>query len=740
MTAAADVLVDMPVADEDHDETAALLLFERLRATVLEIPPQDEPLALCFCVLVSRINPFLRTSQIADALPGRGHRFGMLELINAMVSLGYRYNAIDIRPCDLDPRLSPAIIVEAGFGASVHPVAPGVIWSWQRKGQTRMRCFDGSTCSVSDGAHLSRSVTALMFRPIDRDRLPTSIKRRRASGYGWFRTTLARFGKEMRRILLLSGAINMLTLAVPLFIMMIYERTLGPRLNDPLVHLAQGAALVVGAEVALRAVRSNILCWLAARLDFLVGVAIFERLMFLPANLVQRASVSDQIARIKTFEAVRDIFCGPILLMTLEMPAALMSLVVLYLLCGPLVVVPVLGILALLLTFWLFWRRIRVRIREAAIDSSVMQQFAIETFEKLDAIRLDGLSRQWSETYRDISGQEISRQARLARLGEMGAGLSQLVVGLTALAALYVGANVIWAGAMQTGTLIAAILLVSRALMPFNALCAMIPRIEQLRNAVAQIDDLMDAPEEGGISDPSRPRSRLQGHLEFAGVALRYDAAAGPVFTGLSFEVRPGEIVAIAGSNGSGKSSVLKLVLATEPALLGHVRIDGFDIRQINVRELREQIAYVPQQIDLFEGTIAENLRLAMPVADDDALRAVLERVGAWDGIAGRDGQLHAALTASDRNDPVFAHRIGLARALLKPSRILLVDEMPAAALSAGFDMTLMDCLRAAARDRAVLVVSHRADFLRLADRAVALRRGQVPVVGSPDKVLEMTA
>ncbi|WOI56220.1 peptidase domain-containing ABC transporter [Palleronia sp. LCG004] len=720
----------------DVAETAVHTLYENLRATLWQVDPRDEPLALCFCALVLRLDPYASARRVATALPVGG-RFGVLELCNAMANLGYRSARITGRLSTLDPRLSPALILTGRDAAAEHPAAPEIRWAGDIVSATLDMRFEGSQAKAGIPP-IARDGTAYLFQRIDEDRLPTSSARRKHSGKGWFRVVLQRFTPQLAQILVIGGCLNLLSLAVPLLIMLIYERALEPRVAGLMTHLAIGAGCLILAEIALRVARSRLVLWLGARLDYLVGVEIFERLLRLPAALVQQAQVSDQVARIKTFESIRDVFCGPVLMTALELPAAILAMLALYLIAGPLVLVPVIACTLLAMTFWLIWRRVRVQIREAAVEASVMQQFSLETFEKLDAIRLDGLSYLWASKYREISGRELTAQLRLARLGNIGELSGHLLVGLAALATLWVGAERIWADQMGTGALIASLMLIWRCVGPLHALCGMVPRVEQMRNAVAQVDKLMEAEAEVRSHTNALSSTRLKAHLEFSGVALRYGAGTMPLFTGLDLKIREGETVAITGPNGAGKTSILKMVLGVHQPTLGTIRVGGFDLRQLRPDDLRQQIAYVPQKIDLFEGSFADNLRCTMPLARDADLQATLELVGAWEAIAARPDGLDAPLERADFHDALLAHRIGLARAMLRPSRILLIDEMPATVLIAGLDEDLQACLRMAASDRAILFVTYRNDFLRRADRVVALRRGAPPIVGSPDKIIGM--
>lgn len=726
-------------APTSAEPTEAIALFDLLRASNWSLPPEDEPLAQCFCALILRLNPFVEARRVMEALPVGKDRFGLSELENTMAHLGYRMVRLPVPPSELDVRLTPCIGLEVSAEESEFPRTPAVVWKWRNGDDVETRSFYGSEREVREGVDPNRFSSALIFNVLEETRLRSSVERRKTSGHGWFRTMLARFRFQLRSILAIGLLLNLLALAAPLFILLIYDRVIGPKSADPLAYLAAGMAVALTVEFALRRARSSLLTWITTRLDYLVGVSVFERLLSLPASIAEQASVSDQIARIKTFESVRDFFCGPVLLTALETPAALISIGIIAILAGPLVIVPIVSCILFLALFVALWRLIRIRIREAAIESSVMQRFTIETFEKIESIQADGLTDTWVRKFREISGREQVAQLRLSKLGLTGELAGHVLTGLTSLVALGVGAQLVWSGQATMGSLIAAMLLIWRAVAPFHSLCAMVPRVEQVRNALIQIDSLMDAPQQDATGASETHSRSFTGDIRFANVAVRYDAALGPVFAGLDVTIRRGEQIAVTGPNGSGKSSVLKLAMGLRSPLLGAVRIDGFDLRQLARRDLCEQIGFVPQYVDTFTGTVAENIRIANPLADRDMLRAALVSAGAKLSGAELDALLDSELAPeATTGTPVLRHQIGLARAILRDPPILLLDEQPAAVLAAGQQKIMQELLARSRGRRTVIFVAHQTSLLRSADRIVALRRDRPPVVGAPDKIMEL--
>jgi len=215
--------------------------------------------------------------------------------------------------------------------------------------------------------------------------------------------------------------------------------------------------------------------------------------------------------------------------------------------------------------------------------------------------------------------------------------------------------------------------------------------------------------------------------VSFAKVGLRYTKNSDPVFAGLSFEAKPGEIIAITGGNGSGKSTILQLVNGFYRPQAGAIRI-----------ELRKKIAYVPQVPNFFDGTITENLRFAEPLASDDDILLALEQVDVKREVQALPMGLDTPLGNSGNKLPTsLLHRLSLARAYLQPSNLMLFDELPYALLNSHAGQAFFNMLKQWKGRRTMLMVSHREDYLRLADHVILLRNGELPKVGPPEQIIQ---
>lgn len=680
------------------------------------------------CKLVLSLNPNTRMIDVSEAVPYGAISLDRVGLMNTMANLGYEAKVIRSKLSDVDERLCPCLFIP-DFAQN----APGVLLA---NGKI-YHSIKETTRPVVRDSNLSGDV--IFFQRIDELNDETSKFVRSGTGYSWFRAMMERFHGTIGHILVAGLFLNLMGLATPLFIMLVYDRVISSHAANVLPYLALGVSIAIIAEWALRYIRSKSLSWLGGRLDNVVSNWIFSHLMHLSPAYIERASVPSQVARIKTFESIRDFFSGSVFLSVMELPFMLIALLVIGVIAGPLVLVPLGVVFLYAALFYAVWRKVKVVIRGAAKASSARQQFSLETFEKAEAIRSNGLGNVWADKFRDLSGREALAQFQLGWLGVIGETLANALTVLAAVAVVGFGVNEVWSGGMTTGALVATMILVWRVLGPFYSLCTMIPRLEQLRNSIRQVNALMDVDTEEMTSRGLARPGRLQGRVTFAGVGLRYNENDDPVFSNLTFETRPGDIIGITGENGSGKTSILKMIKGMYMPHNGSIRLDGFDLRQINPHDLRRHIAYIPQSPDFFHGTIAENLRFGNPLATDGEIIHALGQARIQEEI---NAMPHGIQTIIGGTDGVhlsssLALRLSMVRAYLQDAPIMLIDELPNSLLTDEAGRFLHDTLLRNRGKQTVFIVTYREDFLKMADVIVFLRRHMQPQAGAGPMILE---
>ncbi|MGE0408693.1 MAG: ATP-binding cassette domain-containing protein, partial [Amphiplicatus sp.] len=396
-----------------------------------------------------------------------------------------------------------------------------------------------------------------------------------------------------------------------------------------------------------------------------------------------------------------------------------------------------------ILLFLLMRKRVGVEIRRTARAGAASQRFLLETFAKTVDIQASGLSRKWADKYDGLAKREFSAFARLIYAGNVAEAFAHAVTLIGGVGTLAVGALMIFENALSAGALIACLILTWRTLTPFHNFCAVIQRFEQIRNSVAQIDALMEVAAEEEERTGGAALHSLKGGVVFDRVGLQLSAKTTPIFMDFSFSAAPGEVIGFTGESGSGKSLILKLVQGVYEASFGAVRIDGFDIRQLDTNDLRRLISYIPQQPQLFSGSIEENIRLVRPEATIDDVWRALDKAGAADAVKALPDGLKTNIAKGRRLSVDLLTQLSMARAYLLDGRLFLIDELPNALMLRESGLHLKFFIRESAGERTILLTSQNPDVLDLCDRvytatAHGLRLVSVRGKGASSKTLCM--
>jgi ATP-binding cassette subfamily C protein len=295
-----------------------------------------------------------------------------------------------------------------------------------------------------------------------------------------------------------------------------------------------------------------------------------------------------------------------------------------------------------------------------------------------------------------------------------------------------VGGARVASGAISVGTLVAFLLYVFYLMSPINQLVQAITQYQVGAAAVSRIQEAQRLPVEPAGPPAALPApGEMPVSVAFEDVRFRYAAESPQVHHGVSFEIPPGGMTAFVGPSGAGKTTVFSLIERFYEADSGHIRIDGIDVREWPIADLRAAIGYVEQDAPVLSGTLRENLLYGAPHADEDELHQAL-RISRLDGFVARlpggldtlVGHRGTKLSGGERQ------RVAIARALLRRPRLLLLDEATSQ-LDAVNEAALRAAVADAAQTTTVLVVAHRLSTVTMADRIVVMDAGRVRAVGT---------
>jgi ATP-binding cassette subfamily C protein CydCD len=347
----------------------------------------------------------------------------------------------------------------------------------------------------------------------------------------------------------------------------------------------------------------------------------------------------------------------------------------------------------------------------------------------LPTLKVFGRAKAQAESIRRITGEYRLATMRTLRIAFLSSFALELLATISvALVAVTIGMRLVH-GEMDLYVGLVILVLAPEAYLPLRQVGAQYHAAAEGLAAAEEIFSVLETPVRAGgsLSVPA-------GEIGFEGVTVRYPGRSVDAVSDLSFTVEPGETVALVGPSGVGKSTLLNVLLGFVEPAEGRVRVGGVDLAEADLAEWRSRVAWVPQRPHLYAGSIAENVRLARPDADDAALRRALVDAGAADfvdalpggvdTVLGEDG---AGLSAGQRQ------RLALARAFLSDRPVLLLDE-PTASLDGATEAEVVEAVRRLAVGRTVLLVVHRPALLGVADRVVRLEPGAPVVVsGSVD-------
>ncbi len=342
-----------------------------------------------------------------------------------------------------------------------------------------------------------------------------------------------------------------------------------------------------------------------------------------------------------------------------------------------------------------------------------------------------------AERFAAANDDLTSTSLRVGRLMALMFPSVLLVLNLSSVAALWLGADRIAAGEMQVGSLVAFLsylVQILMAVMMATFVAILVPRASVSAERIMEVLDTDSSvrPPEGGITELSE---RLEVALD--SVAFTYPGAEEPVLADISLVARPGETTAIIGSTGAGKTTLLSLIPRLFDATGGAVRIDGVDVRDLDLEALWRRIGLVPQRPFLFSGTVASNLRHGKPDATDEELWDALRIAQADDFVAAMPGGLDAPITQGGTNvSGGQRQRLAMARAIVRRPAIYLFDDS-FSALDLATDARLRAALGAITRDATVLVVAQRVATIRDAAQIVVLEHGRIVGLGTHHDLLE---
>jgi ATP-binding cassette subfamily C protein LapB len=555
--------------------------------------------------------------------------------------------------------------------------------------------------------------------------------------HGWFQSILSRFKGLFARLFVLTFAINLVDFAVPFYIMMVYDKVIGNKSMPTLLTFVVCLLAAIAASVILRQIRAQTIAYLGARIQGLVTLAAFKQVLSLPILMSESSRPSEQLSRFKQFVGIRDIFMGHLGSAVLDTPFIIVFLAAIFVIGGNLGYLSV-ALLSFYIIFALAMMPIGTRfMRKSGDHKKNHRNFVIETVEKYSTIIENNAQKSWIDHESQLSAKSLISQFKAQQFQAFLQNFSQLLVMITGILTIGLGAGMVVDGALTTGALIALITLIWRLLSPIQTVFLGMGRINATIGTFKQINSLMRLRSERVESKRPNILRDFSGQITLDKVGFKHQGSQAPSIFNFSLNIKPKEFIAITGDSGAGKTVLLKLMAGLYTPQTGVVAVDGLNLRQIDSYQYRRAIGYVGQEANFFHGTIAQNLMFANPVATLNELEHALDLAGARETVEGLEDGIDTRLTTTLQRELTksFSNQLLLARAYISRSSIYMFDD-PGSDLDPIADKRFITTLKTLQKQATIILVTQRPSHMYLADRVVLLQSGQLVADAAPDKIV----
>ncbi len=551
----------------------------------------------------------------------------------------------------------------------------------------------------------------------------------------WFWETLATEKNIYRDVIIASLLSNIFAFAMPLFVMNVYNRVVPNNAVETLWVMAIGVFIMITADFALHMARGYLTDLAASRTNTRLSADMMEQVLSMRSE-ARPASVGSMVNSIQGFDSVRSFISSATVFAYVDLPFSIFFIIVIAVIAWPLAVPILIGGLLVLAEAVMVQKQMRELSETTNRASSLKNATMVESLVAIESVKTQNLEstvqNRWEKTVAHLEAANV----KMRLLSSAVISWTQWINVTISIATMVIGVYLIRANAISMGSLIAAYMLSSRAMMPISRVAGLLMQYYSTSRSLSALDDIMnkETEHEEGVTFLSRPD--IAGGIQFRNVGFAYPEQERPALSALNFTVKPGEHVAIVGPIGSGKSTLFKLILKLFRQTEGSILIDGTDSRQMDPAELRRAVGVVPQEVMLFYGTLRDNLVMGNPYITDQALLQAIQISGV-DGIVknhpkGFDmqvGERGANLSSGQRQ------AVAIARAVLKNPSLLLLDE-PTSAMDSASEERVRHNLKIFAKDKTLLLVTHRTALLDLTERVIVLDGGRIVADGPKEQIL----
>lgn len=563
----------------------------------------------------------------------------------------------------------------------------------------------------------------------DPTRMPTSAR-------GWFIHAIYK-----RRKVFLEGALATLLvgsfgLAASLYTMQVYDRVIPLKGYATLIMLTVGVAIAITMELVMKQVRAVMVERSCKAIDQELSDVFFSKALSIRLD-ARPKTVGTFASQIRYFESVRNFMTSTTLMVIADIPLALLFIVVIGLIAGPIALVPLLAVPLALLSGYAFKKPIRELTGDQIQESNYKNGLLIESIDGVESLKASGaewkMQSKWNSLTKLLAGKEL----KLRLMTNFSSQLTQTVHQVAYVGIVAFGAYAVAEGSLTMGGLIACSIISSRALQPIAQLPAVIAQWQSAAVSLEALDAIMKMPDDRLRDQRLIVPEVCKGALKLERVQFQYDVSQN-VLNIPGFVVNPGERVAVLGAIGSGKSTLIKVLSGLYLPTEGKSFLDDMDIFQLAPEFVREHVAYLPQDVRLFQGTLRDNLTLGLPNPSDMVVMQAAQVCGLAAAISRHPKGLDLPIQEGGRGLSGGQRQlVGLTRMLIARPKVLLLDEPTASMDNQMEAFVLQHLFEELPKSTTVVMATHKAASLKFVDRVVVMHQGGIAMDGPRDEVLK---
>jgi len=553
----------------------------------------------------------------------------------------------------------------------------------------------------------------------------------------WFWGVIKGLIPDYSQVVLASLLVNSLAIAAPLFMLNVYDRVLPNSAFSTLWVLAIGMALVLCFDLVFRMLRGAIIDGAGRRADVKLASRIFDHVLRI--RLDERPASSGAFAnRLREFETVREFFSSASLLALVDLLFIALFLSVIYMVGGPMVIIPIIAVIVVLLAGLIIQPFMMGTVRNVQEEAAKKHSLLIEAITGLDTIKTLNAEGTMLKHWEGLVDTTARSTEKMRFMSMNIINFTMIVQQTVSVAIVVYGVYLFDEGLVSMGGIIATVILAGRAVAPLGLVASTFSRLQQSIVSLKNLNGIMKTgfENEGANLQISRPITN--GEIEFRDVNFTYPETQSPALKDVTFHIRPGEKIGIIGKVGAGKSTLSQLIANLYMPEDGSVLIDGMNVSQLHTADIRAAMGVVMQDVMLFQGSARENIAFGKPGASDEDIIKAANLSGAGEFINAHP--MGFGMPVGERGQFLSGGQrqfIALARALLGDPPLLLLDE-PTSAMDNVSEALFMKRLVDAGKDKTIILATHRQSLLTIVDKLMLLDNGSLVAFGPKADVLQL--